>query len=65
MTHAQKAEVLGKFPAAFDKTYTLTEYAGFGNGEVSDPFGGDAIAYSETFSLIKEAVNVVLEKLKK
>ena len=65
MTHAHKAAILEKFPAAFDKTYTLAEYAGFGNGDVSDPFGRDEAFYHATFDLIKKAVNVVLEKLKK
>ena len=65
MTHAQKAAILEQFPAAFDKTHTLAEYAGFGNGDVSDPFGRDEIFYFETFRLIKKAVAVVLEKLKK
>jgi len=65
MTHDHKAAILGKFPAAFDKTHTLAEYAGFGNGDVSDPFGRDEIFYFETFRLIKKAVAVVLDKLKK
>ncbi|MFA6434585.1 MAG: 16S rRNA (cytidine(1402)-2'-O)-methyltransferase [Elusimicrobiales bacterium] len=65
MTHAHKAAILEKFPAAFDKTYTLVEYAGFGNGDVSDPFRRDEIFYFETFRLIKRAVDVVLAKLKK
>lgn len=65
MTHAHKAAILEKFPAAFDKTSTLVEYAGFGNGDVSDPFGRDELSYFETFRLIKKAVDVVLEKLKK
>ena len=46
-------------------TFTLAEYAGFGNGDVSDPFGRDESFYFETFRLIKKAVTVVIEKLKK
>jgi 16S rRNA (cytidine1402-2'-O)-methyltransferase len=65
MTHAHKAAILEKSPAAFDKTYTLVEYAGLGNGDVADPFHKDEIFYFETFRLIKKAVEVVLEKLKK
>lgn len=65
MTHAQKAAILEKFPAAFDKTCTLAEYAGFGNGDVADPFGREEVFYFEAFRLIKKAVDVVLEKLKK
>ena len=65
MTHAHKAAILERFPAAFDKTRTLAEYAGLGGGDISDPFGGDETAYLETFRLIKKAVAVVLEKLKK
>ncbi len=65
MTHAHKAAILEQFPAAFDKTYTLMEYAGLGNGDVSDPFKKDDAFYLETFRLIKKAVDIVLEKLKK
>jgi len=65
MTHAHKAAILEKFPAAFDKTHTLAEYAGFGNGDIADPFRRDEIFYFETYRLIKKAVDVVLEKLKK
>ena len=65
MTHAHKAAILDKFPAAFDKTYTLEEYAGFGHGDVDDPYGRDEKFYFETFRLIKKSVDVILEKLKK
>ena len=64
MTHAHKAAILEKFPAAFDKTHTLAEYAGFGNGDISDPFGREEIFYFETFRLIKKAVAVVLDKMR-
>jgi 16S rRNA (cytidine1402-2'-O)-methyltransferase len=65
MTHAQKAAILEKFPAAYDKTFTLVEYAGFGNGDVSDPFGREEIFYFEAFRLIKKAVDSVLTRLAK
>jgi 16S rRNA (cytidine1402-2'-O)-methyltransferase len=65
MTHAQKAAILERFPAAFDKTFTLTEYAGSGPGDIADPFGGDDAAYSVSFRLIKKAVNAILNKLEK
>lgn|GEM_PF-141199 len=63
MTQAQKAGVLEQFPAAFDKTHTLVEYAGFGNGDIADPFGRDELFYFESFRLIKKAVDAVLGKL--
>ena len=65
MTHAHKAAILERFPAAFDKTYTLVEYAGLGAGDVSDPYGRDDIFYFETFRLIKKAVDAVLNKAAK
>ena len=64
MTHAHKAAILEKFPAAFDKTHTLAEYAGFGNGDVSDPCGLEEAVYFETFRMIKKAVSVMLDKMK-
>jgi len=65
MTHAHKAAILDKFPAAFDKTYTLQEYAGFGHSDVDDPYGRDEKFYFETFRLIKKSVDGMLEKLNK
>jgi protein-tyrosine-phosphatase len=65
MTRAQKSAVLERFPAAGGKTHTLVEYAGFGNGDVADPFGRNEIFYFETFRLIKKAVDVVLDGMKK
>jgi 16S rRNA (cytidine1402-2'-O)-methyltransferase len=65
MTHAQKAAILERFPAAFDKTFTLEEYAGLGAGDIADPFGGDEAVYAGSFRLIKKAVDAILNKLEK
>ena len=65
MTAAHKAGVIGLFPEAADKTMTLLEYAGFGAGDIADPYGRDGLFYSAVFKLIKSAVNSALEKLKK
>jgi len=63
MTRSQKAAVLDRFPAVFDKTFTLLEYAGQGEGDVPDPFGGDEAVYEAGFRRIKKAVDAVLNKL--
>lgn len=63
MTHAQKAAILERFPAVFDKTFTLAEYSGSGAGDIADPFGGDEAAYREIFRQIRAAVRAMLNKL--
>ncbi|MBI5744160.1 MAG: low molecular weight protein arginine phosphatase [Elusimicrobia bacterium] len=65
MTAGHKAEIIRRYARAAKKTHTLVDYAGFGNGDVADPFGRDDFFYFEVFKLIKSAVEAALEKLKK
>jgi protein-tyrosine-phosphatase len=65
MTARQKAEIVARYARAAKKTQTLVEYAGFGNGDIADPYGRDDLFYFEIFKLIKSAVKAALEKLKK
>lgn len=55
--HKQLIESMAK-----GKVYTLLEYAG-SEGDISDPFGGDAEEYEETASEIYDALVDIAEKL--
>ncbi len=65
MTAGHKAELIARYPRAAKKTHTLVEYAGFGNGDIADPYRRDDLFYYEVFKLIKSAVKSALENLKK
>lgn len=65
MTAAHKTALIARYPRAAKKTATLIDYAGFGNGDIADPYGRDDLFYFESFKLIKSAVKAALEKLKK
>lgn len=52
------------FPIASEKIYTLNEYAGI-DGNIPDPFGGDLDEYVETAEHIAEAIDSVVQRLKK
>lgn len=65
MTAAHKAELIARYPRAAKKTRTLVEYAGFGHGDIADPYRRDDLFYYEAFKLIKSAVKAALENLKK
>lgn len=49
-------------PLAPGRVYTLSEYAG-GEGDISDPFGGDAEDYERAASEIYDALVDIAEKL--
>ncbi len=57
VAHKQLIESVAK-----GKAYTLLEYAG-GEGDISDPFGGDAEEYEKTASEIYDALVDIAEKL--
>jgi len=65
MTAEHKASLIALYPRAAKKTHTLIDYAGFGNGDIADPYGRDDLFYFEIFKIIKSAVKAALEKLKK
>jgi len=65
MTRAHTEEIKRRFPAAASKTRLLAQYAGLGNGDVADPYGGGEAVYRAAFKLIISAVNSALEKLAK
>ena len=65
MTSAQKDRLTALYPSAAQKTALLTQYAGFGGGDIADPYGRDDLFYAEIFQTIKTAVKASIEKLKK
>lgn len=62
MTAAHKRAVAGMLPAAADKVFTLTEYAGE-EGDVADPFGGDVDRYEACAVELERLVEKVWEKI--
>jgi len=66
MTLGHKIAVMNQFPNARSKTFTLKEFAQLEeNRDIADPFGGSEEMYRTTFFEIKEAIEKVVERLKK
>lgn len=63
MTESHKSVIIGQFPHALDKTFTLTEFVGEG-GDITDPFGGSIEQYRITYEELSRLMNKVIEKLK-
>ena len=62
MTASHKQALIGTFPEAEGKTFTLKEYVSpHGSMDVSDPFGGDLSVYQQTFSELQQLM-IQLEK---
>lgn len=65
MTQSHKAMILSQYPDAWDKTFTLKEFAEDDlNPDVADPFGGNKQNYREAFIEIKESIEKIVEKLR-
>lgn len=66
MTSGHKETVLGMFPQAGGKTYTLKEFAGQTEaGDIIDPYGGPIEIYRNTFTDMTETIDRILDRLKK
>lgn len=64
MTSAHKGMVIQIFEEAYEKTYTLKEYATpYSAQDVFDPFGGDIVLYKQTFEELKRAIDELEEKI--
>lgn len=63
MTEKHKNMLVTNFPNAVNKTFTISEYAGF-NQDIDDPYGQDIEHYRETFKKIKTRIDLIWEKLK-
>jgi protein-tyrosine-phosphatase len=66
MTASHKTDLLGQYPRAKGKTYTLGEYVSGGqwHSDVADPFGGSTEIYEACARELEETVARLIEKLK-
>ena len=62
MTSNHKHSLIGHFPNAADKTFTLSEVTGF-QQDIDDPFGLDLFYYRQTFEKIKNRIDMFVKKL--
>lgn len=65
MTRNQKDYIISSFPAAADKTYTLSEFTDESALDILDPYGRTLSYYNKCAVEIKQAVEGLVEKLKK
>lgn len=63
MTKNHKLSLIDHFPTAENKTFTLSEYAGF-KQDIDDPYGLDIFYYRQTFEKIQKRIDVLVERLK-
>ncbi len=63
MTAAHKRALAEKFPWLGDRLYTLAEYAGAGEADISDPFGQPVAVYRESAREIRELAAKVIHKI--
>lgn len=63
MTKGHKDAILSKYPQFSDKVFTLMEYIGE-DLDIEDPFGGDLDVYRASANQIKQAIEILLKKLK-
>lgn len=63
MTLSMKNILISRFNHIKDKIYTLNEYVGI-KGDIIDPYGGDIGVYSNTFSQVRDNIELLIYKLK-
>jgi len=63
MTKKQKRNLISLFPEYSFKINTLLEYTNLGSGDIYDPYGKDFEEYEKTFSKIKDAIDLLTEKI--
>ncbi|MFD2446787.1 low molecular weight protein arginine phosphatase [Bacillus sp. CGMCC 1.16607] len=63
MTSSHKETILQYFPNAADKVFTMKEFAGEGQHDIIDPFGGAVEIYRKTFQDLEQTVDKIIEKL--
>jgi ribose 5-phosphate isomerase B len=64
MCRSHKHHILSMYPEAYQKVYTLKEYAYGTESDINDPFGGDEAVYRQSADEIAHAIEKVVEKLK-
>lgn len=63
MTSFHKMSLRQTFADASQKVFTLSDYAGLGDTDIADPYGGDDDAYREAADHITTACQAVVERL--
>jgi protein-tyrosine-phosphatase len=63
MTESHKTAVLSQIPNLWGKIYTLKEYAGMTDKDISDPFGLSVEEYRRTAQEIQEVLEKAIEKI--
>jgi protein arginine phosphatase len=64
MTEGHKWSVVGQYPAAADKTFTIKEFAGIlNNPDIVDPYGGSVEHYRETFKELSNVIEKIIQRL--
>ena len=64
MTASHKNALIGNFPDAGRKTFTLKEFAGETmNHDVNDPYGGNLDIYRATYKELEGFIDRVIEKI--
>lgn len=65
MTAAHCSYLRNNYPEINDNIFDLSEYAGVGNQEISDPYGLGRQAYLETVEQLKEILDRAADRLLK
>jgi len=65
MTGSQKQEIVARWPEEQDKTFTLSEYSGTGDGDVRDPVGGPLSAYYRCGDRLHAEIKRIIPRLRK
>lgn len=64
MTERHKSYLILRAPDMQHKICTLAQFAGHGDGDVTDPFGGDYECYHQCANQIASMIDKIAEKLK-
>lgn len=63
MTRSGKDELQMRYPFAKKKVFTLPEFAGYQQEEITDPFGCGLDVYRQTASQLQRMIDRIIEKL--
>lgn len=63
MTRNHVDRIHQRFPEAIHKTMTLAQYAGRGDQEIADPYGGTFEDYQETFKQLHQLIDQIQQRL--
>ena len=63
MTATHRDTLQRTYPTASNNIYTLKEYVGELQQDVSDPYGGDFTVYRQTFNELSTLIDVLTRKL--